>query len=627
MELILRFARLDRDLPFDAPVPVTVHFDSSDSETFDFRNPLADADLTDLRWYIERYPLWPVGPDYDRAEALQARLPRLGRALFDAVFDRSATAMRLWERFDGRRDGAEPATVVVDTTEPRILRLPWELLADEGGYLFSKQPPVHVRRRMHRSRDLRVRPFQPPVRLLVVVSRPAGTGFIDPRSSAAPLLDALDPLGDAVAVEFLRPPTLAALNARLRDPDAPPVHVVHFDGHGVYDPAVGLGFLLFEDDRQERHDVDAEQLGALLNECGIPLMVLDACQTAMPDERNPFASVAARLIESGVGAIVAMNYSVLVETAKRLTGHLYRGLAQGKAVSAALDDARLQLLADSKRLTLHRPGNVEETIHLQDWFVPALYSQEAVLRPFTPHPTLRSLPKGEGTSDRPPLPAGERGGVRGVPRQPARAGFPPEPQYGFHGRARELLALERAFAVKSIVVLHGFGGQGKTSLATHAAHWLMRTGLFQRAAFVSFESGAGLEVVLAELGNALVGDNFAIHEGDPVAAIDQALAEQPTLVVFDNVESILPNGDVPLPTDALHSLLNAAAQWFPPLSDHRSPFTVHPSSRLLVTTRDPNLPHPAFQPGRSARRVELPGLDTADALEFAGTVLQALSLP
>ncbi|MCB0258035.1 MAG: CHAT domain-containing protein, partial [Anaerolineae bacterium] len=178
--------------------------------------------------------------------------------------------------------------------------------------------------------------FQPPVRLLVVVSRPAGTGFIDPRSSAAPLLDALDPLGDAVAVEFLRPPTLAALNARLRDRDAPPVHVVHFDGHGVYDPAVGLGFLLFEDDRQERHDVDAEQLGALLNECGIPLMVLDACQTATPDERNPFASVAARLIESGVGAIVAMNYSVLVETAKRLTGHLYRGLAQGKAVSAAL---------------------------------------------------------------------------------------------------------------------------------------------------------------------------------------------------------------------------------------------------------------------------------------------------
>jgi hypothetical protein len=50
--------------------------------------------------------------------------------------------------------------------------------------------------------------------------------------------------------------------------------------------------------------VDAEQLGTLLNESGIPLMVLNACQSAQPDERNPFASVAARLIESGVGGVV-----------------------------------------------------------------------------------------------------------------------------------------------------------------------------------------------------------------------------------------------------------------------------------------------------------------------------------
>ncbi len=96
-------------------------------------------------------------------------------------------------------------------------------------------------------------------------------------------------------------------------------------------------------------------------------------------------------------------------------------------------------------------------------------------------------------------------------------------------------------------MLHGFGGQGKTSLASHAARWLTRTGLFERAAFVSFEDGADLDVVLAELGNALVGDNFAIHEGDPIEAIADALAETPTLVVFDNFESVLPNGDVPLP--------------------------------------------------------------------------------
>ncbi len=144
-----------------------------------------------------------MGPDYDRARELEARLSQLGRALFGAVFDRSATAMRLFQQFDGSRAGA---ALTIDTTDPRILRLPWELLADEGGYLFSKQPVVSVRRRLHQTRQTRVRPFDLPVRILMVVSRPEEAGFFDPRSSAAPLLDALEPLGDQAEVEFLRPP-------------------------------------------------------------------------------------------------------------------------------------------------------------------------------------------------------------------------------------------------------------------------------------------------------------------------------------------------------------------------------------------------------------------------------------
>jgi tetratricopeptide (TPR) repeat protein len=639
MDLRLRFTKLtDKDAPFDALVPVSVHLntDQGDTPTFDFRNPLTDADLTDLRWYIERYPAWPVGPDYDRAQEVQARLPVMGRALFDAVFQAAADAMRLFERFDALRTAE--ATLTVETAEPRILRLPWELLADAGGYLFSRQPALTVRRRMRQTRTTRVRPFDLPVRILLAVSRPEGdsVGFIDPRSSAEPLLDAVEALGDRVEVEFLRPPTVASLTARLRDRTRPPVHVLHFDGHGIYDPGVGLGFLLFEDDAHRPDRVDAERLGALLNDCGVPLAILDACQTATPDERNPFGSVATRLIESGVGGVVAMNYSVLVPTARALTGSFYRGLAAGESVAASLDAARLALLADTRRFTLHR-GDGEEIIHLQDWFVPALYQQEAELRPFARG--------GRRTKDggRKRAPA-----TTTLPRQPDRAGFPPEPVHGFHGRARELLALERLFAEKPAVVLHGFGGQGKISLAAHAAWWLTRTGLFERAAFLSFEDGRDLDVVLAELGAALVGDNFAIHAGDKVQAIADALAATPTLVVFDNFESVLPTGDVPLPPAALKALLDAAERWFGAndvrctMGDvrytmdsishrtshipHRTSHIVHPISRLL-TTRDPALPHAFLTPGRTCARYELPGLAGPDALEFAGTVLADGGLP
>jgi len=62
-----------------------------------------------------------------------------------------------------------------------------------------------------------------------------------------------------------------------------------------------------------------------------------------------------------------------------------------------------------------------------------------------------------------------------------------------------LLDLERSFYRNSIEILHGFGGQGKTALGAYAARWLVRTGRFDRAVFVSFESSVGLEVALAEM--------------------------------------------------------------------------------------------------------------------------------
>ena len=52
------------------------------------------------------------------------------------------------------------------------------------------------------------------------------------------------------------PPTLPALRTELQRArsEREPYRVVHFDGHGVYDPHVGLGGLCFE------HPDDADKL-------------------------------------------------------------------------------------------------------------------------------------------------------------------------------------------------------------------------------------------------------------------------------------------------------------------------------------------------------------------------------
>ena len=318
-------------------------------------------------------------------------------------------------------------------------------------------------------------------------------GFFDPRSSAAPLLDALEPLGDRAEVEFLRPahpgraaPSGCAIPTGRRCTSSTSTATASTTLSSAWASCSS------RTTSTSRTAVNAERLGALLNECGIPLVVLDACQTATPDERNPFGSVAARLIESGVGGV--RRHELQRAGRDRPPPHrgFYAQLARGRSVQEALDLARRTLLADTKRLTLHRPGNVEETIHL-----PGLVRARALPagRPSCGPSRGNAAPELTTETQRTQSIQGPRRTARpAVPRQPRAAASRPSPQYGFHGRARELLALERAFAGRSIVVLHGFGGQGKTALAAHAAAWLTRTGLFERAAFVSFEQGADLEV-------------------------------------------------------------------------------------------------------------------------------------
>jgi len=144
----------------------------------------------------------------------------MGQALFDEVF-KNAKAMGIYKDFINAKD--ESSTLAIDTIEPRVLRLSWELLADEGGYVFAKRPSISVRRRLHKTTQLKLNQFDLPLRILMITARPEGAGFIDPRRSAAPLLDAVDELGDDVVVEFLRPPTLTALDDRLRDKTQPHV--------------------------------------------------------------------------------------------------------------------------------------------------------------------------------------------------------------------------------------------------------------------------------------------------------------------------------------------------------------------------------------------------------------------
>ena len=248
--------------------------------------------------------------------------------------------------------------------------------------------------------------------LLFIVSRPEGAGFLDPRADPAAVLDALETHAPGrFTWEFLRPPTLDALRERIDDRARPPVDILHFDGHGVFDTHGGLperladrtvdlaqvlsgplkdtqagtpaesprntGYLLFEAADGKPDLVSAEKIGVNLHRRNVPLVILSACQTAtLGDNDEPLGSVAARLTAAGIPAVLAMTYSVLVPTTRELFGEFYKKIAGYRAIGESLDAARFHLYNHPEKYDVQRgPDRVK--LKLYDWFVPALYQAGA----------------------------------------------------------------------------------------------------------------------------------------------------------------------------------------------------------------------------------------------------------
>ncbi|GLY04187.1 tetratricopeptide repeat protein [Actinoplanes sp. NBRC 101535] len=580
-----------------------------ESRRFVLTAPWDSIAADDLAWYLQSYYRWPAGVFRRRAEEIQERLPVWGRALHTAALGDPAAraALTAWQT---AADGADRRfSVMVDGDLPTgsastqaqasareaatvLLTLPWELLHDERGWLFQGRDAVRVRRRLPNREVAPARPAALPVRILLVSPRPEHDGrggrvsYLDHRSSARPLVEAVEELGDLARLTVLPQPSYAALEQALGDGDqGRPFDVVHFDGHGVYDRRIGLGGLCFEaaTDPSLLEVVDADRLAGLVRRHRIPLVFLEACQSATA-ENDPTASVAARLLNEGVTSVVAMSHSVLVETARRFVHAFYAALARGARVGTAMLAGQQALHADPVRGRVRGAGE----LRLQDWFVPVLYQEE-----HDPQLITRIAP----------------GDVREQQRRRRRfslGALPEPPGHRFHGRSRDLLALERLLTRSSWAVVRGTGGQGKTTLAAELARWLVRTGRFGQAAFVSLEHHCDDRAVLDTIGSQLAGPRYSVAEFDDLTEalqpVERALRNRPTILVVDNCESAL-LGE-PGPIFALCETLVAAGD----------------GTRLLFTTRE-SLPAPFDRPERA-----LGALDSASAIELVGQVLKQQGL-
>ncbi|MCH8046370.1 MAG: CHAT domain-containing protein [Planctomycetes bacterium] len=500
----------------------------------------------------------------------------VGSELFKAVFQSSEQGRLVWA--DVRKQ-LNDLRVEVVTDVQAATAIPWELLYDPHTEIrLALEAAAFVR--TQRDTAVTPRPVDAesgPIRILLVICRPRQGDDVPFRSVAGKLVKALtDESRAAFQLDVLRPPTFERLARVLRDAKSQgkPYHVVHFDGHGMYaklstddapetDNAMAAwlqkliplvldgpregphGYLLFENPTAKSNalPVGGGEIGKLLHETEVPLLVLNACRSAHAESPSQpkaasssdevhaqvraLGSLAQEVIDAGVTGVVAMRYNVYVVTAAQFVADMYSALVGGATFGEAVSLGRKQLAAEPARSIAYtsRP--------LQDWCVPIVY--EAL-------PT-RLFP--QQTDDGPMQLTIDAAGSAAEAGQ-LDAKLPKPPDAGFFGRDETLLALDRAFDSQSIVLLHAYAGSGKTATSAEFARWYALTGGVQGPVlFTSFEQYLPLPRVLDRLGEVFgpmleqAGENWlAMNDARRRKVALQVLTQFPVLWIWDNVEPV-----------------------------------------------------------------------------------------
>ena len=562
--------------------------------------------LADLHWYLEHFLDYPFEPNTEIAERIQRALGNWGRSTFERLF---AGQSLLW--YDrARSSGLHSLLLKIASDDPKVLAWPWEVLCDTHGSTLAHT--CRLERQLSALHDPLPLPeglSQTQVNILLVIARPYGDQDVGFHAVSGPLVDWVRTERAPVQIDVLRPPTFSALREQLNLHPGH-YHIVHFDGHGGYGETEpghhefrgAQGHLVFEDADGYVDAVSADKLATLLAEYRIPIMVLNACQSARSDLRaeDPFASTAAALLKAGIRSVVAMGYNLYVSGAERFVPAFYRRLLQTGNVAEATRAGRKAMLEDERRTC------VRGEYPLQDWLVPMLYQQQEVRLPVQSQ--TRTAPT---TADVPP-------------EAPALG------DYGFIGRQDAIHQLERALQRQpaAAILIHGMAGIGKTTLAKGFLQWLrytnglalaendpVRNPRFVGALWFAFDDIRSAEYVINRLLTFFFGhDAIALPLQQKLPAVIRALSEQPLLLVWDNFEAVagIEGTEVaPLLVEPDRLLLNDL------LRQLRGGY-----SKILITSRSSEdwlAPAEAF-------RLPLRGLQGEDAWTYCNAVVRDLGL-
>ncbi|MBI1926685.1 CHAT domain-containing protein [Candidatus Poribacteria bacterium] len=381
---------------------------------------------------------------------------RLGEQLYKLLFPGA-----LGERFDqvlgGSRVG-ERIRIILNAHHGAIISLPWELMMHPTrGYLCRDGNISLIRTLGKTFRQTQHTLEAPPLKILMMVSSPEDQPSLDFEGEQDVVQNALEPLvrKGLVDVDYSEEGTLDALERELK---AERYHVLHLSGHGGFGGETGKGYFAFEDDAGKTARANAgELLNALKGADSVKLVLLSGCVTSKTDHAA-LSGMAQALCDGGVPLVIGFQLSVLDMVATHFIGHLYRRLSEGWELDHALTDSRIEV----QRFVSGHDGLAADAHAQVSWAMPTLYASSSLERivDFDRAPVKRIEPQIDFS---------------------ARFGDIQYLKRGFVGRRKDIRACRKILEDFPCLYLHGFGGIGKSTLATKLSERFARAssnGLF-----------------------------------------------------------------------------------------------------------------------------------------------------
>ncbi len=510
-------------------------------------DPFDTTEEEELEWYFED---WLCTPTLEEIKATRAAasVKKYGEKLFKQVFQEDIDAYSEYKKVRGNLSTVQ---IEIESITPEFHAIHWEALQDPSLPRPLAIDSILIRRSVKPASTSAKVKDSPTVNLLVVIARPHGDDDVGYRTISRPLVEAIRNAKLRVNIELLRPGTYEALERHLESKGSGYYHIVHFDVHGalkyykdyqkvvennryIYTSRYGRkkiesyegvkAFLALEGEEKGTYDpVEAQEIADLLTGKGIPICILNACQSGKQldqgeIEDNRETSLGSRLMNAGMQMVVAMSYSVTVTAAEVMMTQVYQHLFASQDIYQAIRLGRRELYNRKERKAYY---NTE--IELEDWILPVAYCNGKVdfnLRRFTPEEEEEYY-----------LSLDSKYEFR-------------KPTYGFVGRDLDILFIEKALIKHNILLLQGMGGTGKTTLLNYLREWWQVTHFADNIFYFGYDEKAwNLQQIVYEIGKQVY-DRFEFSNFQAMnltvqwRKLSDKLRSESYILILDNLESV-----------------------------------------------------------------------------------------